>query len=256
VLLAFDSRTETGPVFDIDAQHLLTSFAAAAANALATAQSVAADRLHHSIEASEQERKRWARELHDETLQELGALRVILTSALLAKDPERLASAVEQAVDQIGSSIGGLQGLITELRPAALDELGTRPAIEMLAERVRETSGLRIDLRVELASRLDGSVESSLYRLVQEGLNNAIKHARASAVTVEVLEEHGWVAVRVSDDGRGFRVDDPHAGFGLVGMRERAELVGGTLDIESLPGAGTTIRARLPALPPPKAATA
>ncbi len=254
MLLAFDSLGRTGPAFDSDSEHLLTSFAAAAANALATAQSVETERLRHSIEASEQERKRWARELHDETLQELGALRVILTSALLAKDGERLAGSVQQAVDQLGTTIGGLQGLITELRPAALDELGTKPAIEALVRRTHELSGLDIDLHVDPAfeggseaTRHDSALESAIYRLAQEGLNNVVKHAEARRVSVEVLENGPTVLVIVRDDGKGFRVDDSHSGFGLVGMRERAELVGGSVQIESAPGEGTSVTATLPA---------
>jgi signal transduction histidine kinase len=211
---------------------------------------VEADRLHHTIEASEQERKRWARELHDETLQELGALRVILTTGLQAKQAERLTGAVERAVEQIGTTIGGLQALITELRPAALDELGTGPAIETLVERIRALSGLDIDLDVDLgpeSSRLDGSVESSVYRLVQESLNNVVKHAGAKRVSVEVVEADGWVTVTVRDDGHGFSPEGSHGGFGLVGMRERAELVGGTVRVDSAPGEGTAVTARLPA---------
>src|SRR5215211_6246866 len=120
VLMALDSLKDSDLRFDSDAEYLLTSFAAAAANAIATARSVEADRLRHSLEASEQERKRWARELHDETLQELGALKFILTGALRSHDPQRIGGALQQAVEQIGLTIGGLQGLITELRPAAL----------------------------------------------------------------------------------------------------------------------------------------
>jgi two-component system, NarL family, sensor histidine kinase DevS len=230
--------------------HLMTSFAAAAANAIATARSVEADRLRHSLEASEQERKRWARELHDETLQELGALKLMLTGMLQPQDAGRGNGAIERAVEQLGLTIAGLQSLITELRPAALDELGVGPAIETLAERVRATSGLEVDLDLQLkreAMRLAPTVESAVYRLVQEALHNVVKHAAAERVGIAILEAETSVKITVSDDGSGFRVDDPHAGFGLLGMRERAELVGGTLTIESAPGEGTTVSATLPA---------
>jgi signal transduction histidine kinase len=254
VLLALDCLRPGDPAFDSDAEHLLTSFAAAAANAIATARSVEGYRLRDSMEASEQERRRWARELHDETLQELGALKVILSGALQGRDPERVSSAVQQAVEQIGLTIGGLQGLITELRPAALDELGARPAVEALVERIRATSGLEVELEIDLGgergaepSRLESSVESTVYRLVQEALNNAVKHAGAERVSVAIVEDQASVNVTVRDDGAGFRVDGTHRGFGLLGMRERAELVGGSLRIESAPGRGTTVSARIPA---------
>ena len=137
--------------FDADDEHLLASFAASAAIAIATAQSVEHDRLRKTVEASEQERRRWARELHDETLQEMGALKVLLQGARQAGENEALRRAVDQAVDQIQLSISGLQGLITELRPAALDELGAGPALEALVKRVAATSGLDIDSQLDLA---------------------------------------------------------------------------------------------------------
>jgi two-component system, NarL family, sensor histidine kinase DevS len=254
VLMALDSLENGDPRFDSDAEYLLESFAAAAANAIATARSVEADRLRHSMHASEQERKRWARELHDETLQELGALRFTLTGALQSHDPERVKGALERAVDQIGLTIGGLQGLITELRPAALDELGLRPAIEALAERIRTTSGLEVELDIGLRggggaapSRLAPAIENTAYRLVQEALNNTVKHARAERVDIAILEDEASLTITVHDDGTGFRVDGAHSGFGLLGMHERAELVGGEVSIESTLGEGTTVSATLPA---------
>jgi signal transduction histidine kinase len=250
VLIALDDLGQDGPAFGEDAEYLLTSFAAAAANAMATSQSIEAERLRHSIEASEQERKRWARELHDDTLQELGALRLMLTGALKARETEPAKAAIAQAVDRIDLTIGGLQSLITELRPAALDELGVQPAIEALAERVRATSGLEVDLDLALnaeGARLEAGIESTLYRLVQEALNNAVKHAGAERVEVAIADDGSSLHLTVRDDGSGFRVEDSHSGFGLVGMRERAQLAGGSVRVESSPGAGTTVYATLPA---------
>jgi GAF domain-containing protein len=152
VLVALD-RAQDGPAFDADDEHLLTSFGASAAIAIATAQSVEAERLRHSIRASEQERRRWARELHDETLQDLGAMKMGLDTARAAGRPELLDESVERAVDQLDLTIRGLQSLITELRPAALDELGLKPALEALVERTRATSGIDVELRVDLAGQ-------------------------------------------------------------------------------------------------------
>ena len=132
-------RAASNPTED----HLLTSFGASAAIAIATAQSVEAERLKHSIRASESERSRWARELHDETLQELGALKVMLESAHGTGQPEKIQDAVERSLEQLGSSIAALQSLITELRPASLDELGVKPALEALVRRASARFGLR-----------------------------------------------------------------------------------------------------------------
>jgi signal transduction histidine kinase len=253
LLIAFD-RLDRGPEFDADDEHVLGSFAASAAIAIATAQSVETDRLRDTIEASEQERRRWARELHDETLQELGALKVMLQSAERTEPSDALADLRRRAMEQIDLSIRGLQSLITELRPAALDELGLGPALETLFSRTAATSGLEVAASVSLAfdegraaSRLSPPVESTTYRLIQESLTNVVKHARAERVEVDVRENADWVTIAVRDDGAGFDTAVRREGFGLVGMRERVLLVGGELDVRSEPGSGTAIEARVPA---------
>ena len=254
VLVALD-RTGDGPAFDADDEHLLTSFGASAAIAIATAQSVEAQRLRHSIRASEQERRRWARELHDETLQELGALKMMLETSSAVDRPELVAESVVRSIDQLDLTIRGLQSLITELRPAALDELGLKPAVEALLKRTAATSGLRVESSIDLAyaegrtgTRLEPELATVVYRLVQEALTNAVKHAEAETLTVEISERDAEVAVSVRDDGTGFgreRLRD--GGFGLIGMEERVQLVGGRLEIDSTPGTGTAVRAWLPA---------
>ena len=253
VLIAFDRMADDAP-FNADDEHLLSSFAASAAIAIATAQSVGADRLRHSTRASEEERARWARELHDETLQELGALKVMLDTARQSEDPGVTRGALETALSHIDTSIRNLQSLITELRPAALDEIGLTPALEALLDRIAATSGLDIEARLRLAfadgrapTRLEAEIEGALYRLVQEALSNVVKHASAERVVVEVVEEGDAVTAAVGDDGSGFEVGERTEGFGLVGMHERADLVGGTISIDSEPGRGTTVRATVPA---------
>ena len=248
-LIAFD-RMREGPAFDTEDEHLLGSFAASSAIAIATAQSVEAERLRHSMRASEEERARWARELHDETLQELGALKVLLDSARQTDDRGRIQSAIEQGLTQIELSIRNLQALITELRPAALDQIGLLPALEALLKRVAATSGIAIDSDVRLepeTQRLDPEIERTLYRLIQESLTNVIKHAEAGQVRVELVEAAGWVNVSVVDDGTGFDTAQISPGFGLVSMQDRVGLVGGRVSVESAPGAGATVRAEVPA---------
>jgi two-component system, NarL family, sensor histidine kinase DevS len=247
VLVAFD-RLAGGPEFRAEDEHLLLSFAVSAATAVATAKSVEEDRLRHSIESAEQERRRWARELHDETLQGLGALRVLLSSALQKPAREELEDSVRMTIGHISTEIENLRNLITELRPAALDELGLEPAIQSLVQRTATVQGVDVQSRVQLASgaRLDPELESSIYRLVQEALTNVARHARADTVQVSIVQRNGTVDVRVRDDGEGFRPEEPASGFGLAGMRERVALAGGELEIDSAPGRGTAVRARFP----------
>jgi signal transduction histidine kinase len=198
-----------------------------------------------SLEASERERGRWARELHDETLQGLGALRLLLVAARRGDD-ERLRAGVDTAIDRLEGAIDALRGLVRELRPAALDELGLAPAIEGLAGRAGRGEGIAVRTQVRLGARPVAEVETAVYRIVQEALNNALRHSGATRVDVSVRGEPGAIRIEVSDDGRGFDPEAPTVGFGLGGMRERVGLLGGELAVESSP-AGTHVAAVLPA---------
>jgi signal transduction histidine kinase len=252
VLIAVD-RLEGGPSFSAEDQRLLEAFAASAATAVATAESVDADRRRQRLAATEQERARWARELHDETLQNLASVRLGLAAQVKRPELETALAAIGDAMAQLEIEIGKLRSLITELRPAALDDVGAEQAIRDLADRMRDR-GLEVDLTVDLAyeqgrepDRHVSEVETAMYRIVQEALTNAIKHGGARRAAVEIEEDQTLVRVTVRDDGDGF---DPRAkteGFGLIGMQERAELVGGTVEIRSAPGGGTTVHAELPA---------
>lgn len=244
-------HTEPGKRFDDEDERLFTSFVASAVTTLATAKAAEEEKLRLALDASERERRRWARELHDETLQELGALQMLIEAIDLADDIDRAKELLRRAAEHIDRGIGNLQGLITELRPAALDELGVEPAIEALVERIAGISGLRVDADIDLDGagddRLDPEIESTIYRLVQEGLNNVVKHAEAETVRLRVTEADGAVEVVVRDDGKGFDPERTDGGFGLLGMRERVALVDGSLKIGPAPGGGTELRARLPA---------
>jgi signal transduction histidine kinase len=249
VLAAFD-RSYEGAAFTEDDEQLLQTFAASAATAVALAQGVRTERLRSSLAAADAERGRWARELHDETLQGLGALRVLLSSALRRRDPEHTERSLREAVGHIEREIENLRAVITELRPAALDELGLQPAIEALVDRHREHSGFEIDSRLELTGpqpgipHLDPELQTTVYRLLQEALTNVAKHAQASYVRVAIEQTGDELRIEVRDDGMGFAVDAQTTGFGLEGMRERASLAGGTLQIAS-DAQGTLVRAHL-----------
>jgi signal transduction histidine kinase len=225
------------------------SVAASAATAVATAQSVAADRLRREIQASEEARARWARELHDETLQGLVGLRMLLASARRSDSPEYVDDAVSDALEQTRREIVNLRSLITELRPAALDELGLDAAIATLSERSAAAAGIAVETQIELrnggSARLAPDTETTVYRLVQEALSNAARHSGGSVVRVEVAECDDAVDVCVADNGHGFDPVSATNGFGLRGMRERVELAGGWMTIDSSPD-GCAVRARLP----------
>jgi signal transduction histidine kinase len=250
ILAAFD-RGEDGGLFNDEDEQTLRTFAASAATAVALAQSVAADRLRSSLASAEGERCRWARELHDETLQGLAALRVLISSALRRTDPDQHEQTMRTALEHIQREIENLRTLITDLRPAALDELGLKIAIETLLDRHREHNELKITSELTLPDpekgegRLDRDLESAVYRLVQEALTNIAKHAEANTVRVTVNECDGALQIEVQDDGKGFDTQATSQGFGLEGMRERVTLAGGTLSI-SPSEPGTLVSARLP----------
>jgi signal transduction histidine kinase len=248
-LLAAHGRRGGGTLGRED-ERLLLAFAASAATAVATARTVEEKRLRDVIQGAEEERRRWSRELHDDTLQGLGALRLVLSAGRRSGSPELLRDAVDEAVAQLDDEIEGLRSLIRELRPAALDELGPGPAIEDLATRTSVRHGVEVvtDVLLDPGRRHAPGVEIALYRIIQEALTNAVKHAGGERIAVEVAERDGTLHARVADDGGGFDPASADGGFGLTGMRERVALLGGELDIASS-ARGTTVTAALPALP-------
>lgn len=253
VLVALDPVA--GGRFSADDELALESFATAAANAIGATRSIEDERVRLSIASSERERQRWARELHDETLQELSALSVMQEGAIQLDDPDKVRALLTQANEHVGRIISGLHGLITELRPASLDQLGIGPAIEALVNRVGTRSGLAIELDVDLAfesgresSRHTRELEATIYRITQEALTNVVKHADASTARVLIEERDGVVAITVEDDGKGIDADSSHDGFGMLGMQERVALAGGELAVSASPDGGTRVRATLPAV--------
>jgi signal transduction histidine kinase len=199
------------------------------------------------LEAAEHERTRWARELHDETLQNLGALHILLTAGLANR--EGFEATMNEAASFVQDEIVKLRHLIAELRPAVLDQVGLEAALESLGRKVRVIDGLEVDLNLEMSQlgrRLSASEESMLYRAVQEALANAAKHSAARRVEVTVRARERAIEAIVADDGVGFEAESQSDGFGLIGMRERAMLVGGELDLQTAPGAGTSVRFVMP----------
>jgi signal transduction histidine kinase len=250
-LVALDPLGRDTGFTDEDEQILL-SFATSAAIAVATAQSVAEDRTRESIAAAERERGRWARELHDESLQSMAGLRVLL-SATRRADPEEVDRLLAQGIEHVDGAIAEMRRLIADLRPTTLDELGLGAALEALAERLAASDTIEVEMNVDLdfhsertAYRLTREIEDTVYRLVQEALNNAARHGGTDRAKVDVTEDGGTLRVRVADKGEGFDPNVRTEGFGLTGMRERVNLAGGRLELQSAPGKGTTIVAALP----------
>jgi signal transduction histidine kinase len=253
LLVALDREHGHEPFSDHD-QRMLEAFATSAAAALATASSAADHRWRHALAAAEAERGRWARELHDETLQSLGNLSTVLATGRRAGQPAEMASALGRALDQLDIDIANLRALITELHPAALDELGIAAALEVLAARVA-MAGLRVDIAVGLSTAQEACIratelETAMYRIVQEALTNAVRHGHARQAIVQITADQSTLIVTVCDDGRGFDPSTRTSGFGLLGMRERSELLHGDLNVRSSPDQGTTVTAafRLSAL--------
>jgi signal transduction histidine kinase len=207
------------------------------------------------LRATEQERLRLAADLHDGPVQELTALRYSLTRARTRVQRGQQDEAEELLADvevDLATGIGGLRRLMSELRPAVLDEQGLEAALRNQALAFEAANGVACEVQSALDGRLAPELETVLYRVTQESLTNIGKHARASRVTVSLAAEHGGVRLRIHDDGVGF---DPAAArglvgeghFGLVGMRERVEMIGGQLLVNSVPGEGTTVDVRMAA---------
>jgi signal transduction histidine kinase len=251
VLVAFD-RDQEAYTFTEQDEQVLVAFAASAATAVATAQSVQADRLRDSLEAAEAERRHCARELHDETLHALGGLKVLAATARHEVDPEQIASMLDQLVAGLESEIESVHAIVSELRPPALDDLGLRPAIESLVRRHAAQGTIEVNCQLQLPDpaeaeqRLVPELETTVYRLVQEALTNVANHAQATRLRIDVEATAAQVMVEIADDGRGFDVSAIAEGFGLTGMRERTTLAGGAIEIVS-GVAGTIVHATLPA---------
>jgi signal transduction histidine kinase len=233
--------------FDHADEKVITVLAAHAAIAIENARLFEASRELSVIE----ERNRLARELHDAMTQNLFSLSLTAEAAggLVRTYPGRAEAEIDHVRRLARETQAELRSLIFELRPPRLETDGLVATVGKDLEVLGRAHGLKADLRVHGAPELASAAEVELYRIVQEALNNAVRHARAESVAVDVNATDGTVTVTVRDDGVGF---DPAARairerrLGLTSMRERAESLGGTLTIESAPRSGTTVRVEVP----------
>jgi two-component system sensor histidine kinase UhpB len=200
------------------------------------------------LDAQEEERRRISRELHDDTAQTLTSLLLYAKALEQGDAPADVREALAELREEVARSLEGVRRMARELRPSALDDLGLVAALDGYTHELARRSGLGIGFESACGGRLPPHVELVLYRIAQEALTNAAKHARAARVRVALVREPGAVTLTVHDDGRGFdpRVIDPGHGVGLFSMRERAELAGGSLHLSSAPGRGTTVSVRVP----------
>jgi two-component system, NarL family, sensor histidine kinase DevS len=247
-LVAAHNKRGSDPRFNDEELRLTETFAARAAVAVDLADRVARDSLRRVVEGQELERRRLARELHDETGQALTSILLGLKRVEEAKSEADARGAAAELRAEIVKTLQAVRRLAVELRPKALDDFGLAPALERLAEAFGGDSGIAIDLEANVGDdRLPPEVETALYRIAQEALTNVAKHSGAGHVSVVVSRREGSVTVVVEDDGRGFGVGGGDGGgLGLVGMKERVGLLGGRLAIESTEGSGTTIVAEVP----------
>jgi len=210
--------------------------------------------LDRTIEATEQERKKLSAELHDGPVQHLTALDIQLETVMSNLQRSGGAGAervVGQVQERLRSEIAGLRRMMSELRPPVLDERGLQAALADHVGTVERQSGLECIVESTLGERVDPEVETVLYRVAQEALTNVVKHARSDRAWLSLSTENGSVVLEVRDAGVGFDaagLSEPSSSlhYGMIGMRERVEMAGGTWEVQSKPGSGTRVRAALP----------
>jgi two-component system sensor histidine kinase UhpB len=205
-----------------------------------------------AMRAQEEERRRLARDLHDEVNQALTAIRL---EALAQDTPAANLDEVDELKRLVNQAMEELLNLARQLRPTALDDHGLMPAVETQLKRFSARTGVEVSLNAEGdANHLPEDVQTAIYRILQEALANIGRHAGATAVAVDIEAEDARLELRVRDDGAGFdpaalarasNGEGPGAGLGLSGMAERARLAGGELDVRSAPGGGTTVTLRI-----------
>ena len=247
VLVAHD-KLGPDPRFDSGDLRLAEQFAARAAIAVDLSRRVARDALRRVVAGQELERRRLARELHDETGQALTSILLGLRTVEDAGSAEEMRQAASDLRELVVGTLQDVRKLAVQLRPKALDDFGLAAALERLVQTFSEASGIRVELETQLGeTRLPPEVETALYRIVQEALTNIVKHAEAPNVSILLVRRGSSATVVIEDDGQGF---DPEKtrdeGLGLIGMRERVELHDGRLTVESAPGSGTTLVAEMP----------
>jgi signal transduction histidine kinase len=238
---------EGAPHFSAEDQRLIEMLAAHAAIAIENARLYERSRELSAIE----ERNRLARDLHDSVVQKLFGIGLAAQSAatLLDRAPAEARTEVERLQELAADAVGELRSLVFQLRPAAIESEGLAAALAKHVEVLRRVHHLPIELDAGGSARVRPGVDEGVFRIAQEALHNALRHAGAGRLEVRLREDDGGLALRVRDDGVGFDPEDPARrarSLGLTSMEERAAALGGRLEIASRPGAGTTITLEVP----------
>jgi len=236
------------PRFTEEDVRLAETFASRVAVAVDLSERVARDAMQRVVSAQELERRRLARELHDETGQALTSILLGLKEVEDAGSPDDFRAAAAQLRELVVTTLRDVRRLAVELRPKALDDFGLVPALERLAETFAEQTGIEVELEPQLGSeRLPSEIETALYRITQEALTNVVKHAQAERVSIVLTRREGSVMAVIEDNGRGFEPDAPQEhGLGMLGMQERIALLDGKLTVESPSRGGTTLAVEVP----------
>ena len=244
-------RSLRAPLTGIDSQ--ADQLAGAFNMVLEALDDASRQRASQIINAQEQERQRIARELHDETSQVLTSLLISLAVLEESIDSPEARERIADTRALAHSTLRAIRTLSIDLRPSALDDLGLLPALRWYVKEYQKKCAIEVDFRAGgLKERLPAEMETALYRIVQECLTNTARHANAKKVSVALRESGDAVNATISDDGDGFDYDallknpGQERGLGLAGMQERALLLGGTLDISTKAGKGTTVKVRIP----------
>jgi signal transduction histidine kinase len=248
VIVAQDKQQPDPRFTDADVR-IAEAFAERAAVAIDLSERVAGDALRRVVEGQELERKRLARELHDETGQALTSILLGLRSIEDAtRDQPQVRESVLALRELVVSTLHDVRRLAVELRPKALDDFGLVPALERLAETFGEQTDVDVQVQAALGEeRLEPEIETALYRIVQEALTNVVKHAHARTISVVLTKRGDSVTALIEDDGQGFDPSQASGdGLGLLGMRERIALLRGRVAVESSEGSGTTVVVEVP----------
>ncbi len=205
-----------------------------------------------AIQAQEEERSRLAREIHDGPAQILAnvALQLEYISKLAIRDPGRARDEIDTIQKDLRLAVGEVRRFMYDLRPPALAQQGVGPAVESHCQRLAHRFGMEIFIDWQSTAMLPPSHDTAVFRVIQEALQNVVKHAQATQARVRAVDQEGYLEVTISDNGKGFEpemvrsLDPKH--FGLAGMRARAQQIGASLDVSSLPGRGTSVTLRVP----------
>jgi len=241
--------------FEVDRRRRLAAAEQQAREAIARRDALRGELFRRTIAAQEEERARLARELHDDTLQVLTGLSTGLagTEQLMVASPVQAREQMARLASMSSHAIDELRRLILDLRPSVLDDMGLVPAVRWYAEAMADRMETTIDVTADcIDRRLPGPVETILFRIAQEGLNNVANHARAKRAAVRLQCDEGTCHLKIEDDGVGFdafaalQATPALPGWGLVGIQERVALAGGKFWIESAPETGTTLHVTIP----------